>query len=305
MRFLDNLISHPHFAAADYDHDVHRRHAGAVPVSAPARPRDPAAELHRRRHRQRQSRREGPRRARRGCTIRRCRRVDLPAACRRAREQLLDELGAERFAAWMLRAEARAAHRHDAARRAPVAARDARAHVRHAGDRAVLRAACCRSCSRSNAGAARRSTWRCGSCRKTRGSGCTSCARRCRTCCSRCCCAPANAVGYTNYPDNVVRDFVQQAARGGIDVFRIFDSLNWVENMRVAIDAVLRDRAAVRGGDLLHRRHLSIRAGPKYDLKYYVRLAKRAASAPARTSSASRTWPGCASRAPRTRWSRR
>src|SRR6185312_15533063 len=49
----------------------------------------------------------------------------------------------------------------------------------------------------------------------------------------------ANAVGYTNYPDNVVRYFVQQAAANGIDVFRIFDSLNWVENMRVAIDAVL------------------------------------------------------------------
>ena len=64
----------------------------------------------------------------------------------------------------------------------------------------------------------------------------------------------ANAVGYTNYPDNVVRYFVQAAPpQRGIDVFRIFDSLNWVENMRVAIDAVLRAGAAVRGGDLLHR----------------------------------------------------
>jgi pyruvate carboxylase len=49
----------------------------------------------------------------------------------------------------------------------------------------------------------------------------------------------ANAVGYTNYPDNVVRAFVKQAAVSGVDVFRVFDSLNWVENMRVAIDAVL------------------------------------------------------------------
>ena len=49
----------------------------------------------------------------------------------------------------------------------------------------------------------------------------------------------SNAVGYTNYADNVVRHFVQQAAREGIDLFRVFDSLNWVENMRVAIDAVL------------------------------------------------------------------
>src|SRR5205807_3349231 len=49
----------------------------------------------------------------------------------------------------------------------------------------------------------------------------------------------ANAVGYANYPDNVVRFFVARAAERGIDLFRIFDSLNWVENMRVAIDAVL------------------------------------------------------------------
>jgi pyruvate carboxylase len=48
----------------------------------------------------------------------------------------------------------------------------------------------------------------------------------------------SNGVGYTNYPDNVVKFFVKQAAKGGVDVFRIFDCLNWVENMRVSIDAV-------------------------------------------------------------------
>jgi pyruvate carboxylase len=63
----------------------------------------------------------------------------------------------------------------------------------------------------------------------------------------------SNAVGYTNYADNVVRHFVQQAAAGGIDLFRVFDSLNWVKNMRVAIDAVL-ETGAVRRRDLLHRR---------------------------------------------------
>ena len=66
----------------------------------------------------------------------------------------------------------------------------------------------------------------------------------------------ANGVGYTNYPDNVVRFFVAQAAEAGIDLFRVFDCLNWVENMRVAMDAVLEVRQALRGGDLLHRRHL-------------------------------------------------
>ncbi len=46
----------------------------------------------------------------------------------------------------------------------------------------------------------------------------------------------SNGVGYTNYPDNVVQEFVRQAAETGIDLFRVFDSLNWVENMRVAME---------------------------------------------------------------------
>ena len=50
----------------------------------------------------------------------------------------------------------------------------------------------------------------------------------------------SNGVGYTNYPDNVVQSFVAQAATSGVDVFRVFDSLNWVENMRVAMDAVIK-----------------------------------------------------------------
>ncbi len=83
----------------------------------------------------------------------------------------------------------------------------------------------------------------------------------------------ANGVGYTNYPDNVVNYFVAQAARGGIDVFRIFDALNWVENMRVSIEAVLEsgklcEVAMCYTGDILDPRR------PKYDLAYYVALAK-------------------------------
>ncbi|MCB1464037.1 MAG: pyruvate carboxylase, partial [Nitratireductor sp.] len=82
----------------------------------------------------------------------------------------------------------------------------------------------------------------------------------------------ANGVGYTNYPDNVVRYFVRQAAAGGIDLFRVFDCLNWVENMRVSMDAVreenkLCEAAICYTGDLLDS------ARPKYDLKYYVALA--------------------------------
>jgi pyruvate carboxylase len=83
----------------------------------------------------------------------------------------------------------------------------------------------------------------------------------------------SNAVGYTNYPDNVVRYFVEQAASAGIDLFRIFDSLNWVENMRVAIDAVrasgkLCEAAICYTGNLLDPRQT------KYDLDYYVSLAR-------------------------------
>ncbi len=83
----------------------------------------------------------------------------------------------------------------------------------------------------------------------------------------------ANGVGYTNYPDNVVRFFVAEAAAAGIDLFRIFDCLNWVESMRVAMDAVLEsgklcEAAICYTGDLLDP------ARPKYDLAYYVKLAR-------------------------------
>jgi pyruvate carboxylase len=84
----------------------------------------------------------------------------------------------------------------------------------------------------------------------------------------------ANAVGYTNYPDDVVRFFVKQAAGQGIDVFRVFDSLNWVDNMRVAIDAVLAsgklcEAAICYTGNLVDPRE------KKYTLDYYVGLARQ------------------------------
>ncbi len=84
----------------------------------------------------------------------------------------------------------------------------------------------------------------------------------------------ANGVGYKSYPDNVVKYFVSQAAKGGIDVFRVFDSLNWVENMRVTMDAVVEENklceaAICYTGDILNS------ARPKYDLKYYVDLAQQ------------------------------
>ena len=83
----------------------------------------------------------------------------------------------------------------------------------------------------------------------------------------------SNAVGYTNYPDNVVRFFVERAAAAGVDVFRVFDSLNWVENMRVAIDAVLESGKLCEGA-ICYTGDLTNPAPSKYDLDYYVRMAR-------------------------------
>ncbi|MBN9369215.1 MAG: pyruvate carboxylase [Comamonadaceae bacterium] len=84
----------------------------------------------------------------------------------------------------------------------------------------------------------------------------------------------ANAVGYTNYADNVVRYFVQQAAREGIDLFRVFDSLNWVENMRVAMDAVI-EAGALCEGTICYTADLFDASRPKYQLRYYVDMARQ------------------------------
>ena len=83
----------------------------------------------------------------------------------------------------------------------------------------------------------------------------------------------ANAVGYTNYPDNVIRKFVQLAAKSGIDIFRIFDSLNWIEGMRVAIDAV-RETGKIAEATICYTGDIMDPARNKYSLKYYVDLAK-------------------------------
>ncbi|MCC1492516.1 pyruvate carboxylase [Cognatishimia sp. F0-27] len=83
----------------------------------------------------------------------------------------------------------------------------------------------------------------------------------------------ANGVGYTNYPDNVVQFFVKQAAETGVDVFRVFDSLNWVENMRVAMDAVL-DTGRVLEGTICYTGDIHDPDRAKYNLKYYVDMGK-------------------------------
>ena len=94
----------------------------------------------------------------------------------------------------------------------------------------------------------------------------------------------SNAVGYTNYPDNVVKDFVTRAYDGGqgVDVFRVFDSLNWVENMRVAIDAVI-DAGAICEATICYSGDVLSPSEDKYTLGYYVDMAKQFEAAGAHT----------------------
>ena len=84
----------------------------------------------------------------------------------------------------------------------------------------------------------------------------------------------SNAVGYTSYPDNVVREFTIEAARQGIDVFRIFDSLNDVNNMGIAMDAV-RSTAAICEPAICYTGDILDPDRPKYSLKYYIDLASQ------------------------------
>jgi pyruvate carboxylase len=83
----------------------------------------------------------------------------------------------------------------------------------------------------------------------------------------------SNAVGYTAYPDNVVAEFIYEASAQGIDIFRIFDSLNWLPNMKASMEAVRKTRSVCEAaicytGDILDPKRA------KYSLDYYVRMAK-------------------------------
>jgi pyruvate carboxylase len=83
----------------------------------------------------------------------------------------------------------------------------------------------------------------------------------------------SNAVGYTNYPDNLIREFIKCSADNGIDVFRIFDSLNWLEQIKVSCEEVLKqgkiaEVAICYTGDILDKHKT------KYTLDYYLKKAK-------------------------------
>lgn len=88
----------------------------------------------------------------------------------------------------------------------------------------------------------------------------------------------SNAVGYTNYPDNVIKEFIRLASKNGIDIFRIFDCFNWVDQMTLAIEEVkkndkIAEAAICYTGDILDPKKV------KYSLKYYINLARELANA--------------------------
>ena len=83
----------------------------------------------------------------------------------------------------------------------------------------------------------------------------------------------ANAVGYTNYPDNVIREFVKEAARSGVDVFRVFDSLNWIPGMEVAMDEVL-NQGKICQATICYTGDILDPSRDRYTLDYYVKMAK-------------------------------
>lgn len=84
----------------------------------------------------------------------------------------------------------------------------------------------------------------------------------------------ANAVGYKNYPDNVIREFVKQSAQNGIDVFRVFDSLNWIPGMEIALDEAL-NQGKLAEATICYTGDILDSTREKYNLDYYIRMAKQ------------------------------
>lgn len=88
----------------------------------------------------------------------------------------------------------------------------------------------------------------------------------------------SNAVGYTNYPDNVVKEFIKLASENGMDVFRIFDCFNWVDQMKPAIEEVKKN-GRIAEAAICYTGDITDPTRAKYSLKYYTGLAKELADA--------------------------
>ncbi len=84
----------------------------------------------------------------------------------------------------------------------------------------------------------------------------------------------ANGVGYSNYPDNVIRGFVKHSAEAGMDIFRVFDSLNYLPNLKVAMESIRKDTNSVCEGTVCYSGDIFDSSRDKYSLEYYVKMAK-------------------------------
>lgn len=85
----------------------------------------------------------------------------------------------------------------------------------------------------------------------------------------------SNAVGYTSYPDNLIQKFIIEAAEGGIDVFRIFDSLNWIDAMKTSIHTVIHETDSIAEACICYTGDIMDEDRKKFDLNYYIDLAKQ------------------------------
>ena len=160
------------------------------------------------------------------------------------------------------------------ARRSPVAPRDPTAHLRHGapwrrGSREDFPGRC-----PLKRGAAPPTTSRCGFSRKIPGSDLTCCEKRSRMSACRCCCADATPSATRPIPDRVANAFVHEAAKSGIDIFRIFDAFNSVDQMRPAIEAVL-ETDKIAEGTLCYSGDLANPGEQLYTLDYYLRVAEQ------------------------------
>ena len=236
LSFLENVLDHPRFRDGSYTTRFIDETPELFQFAEPPRPRHPAARLHRRRHRQRPSRSQGPRQAAGHRPRAGAPHFDLHDAAA-GHATAPERSRPRRLRQWMLAQKQvlvtdttlRDAHQSLIATRMRTCDMlSLRPPMRGAAAALLARMLGRRHLRRGDALPARR----------TRGSACPTCASACPTSCSRCCCAAPMRSATPTIPDNVVRFFVEQAAAGGIDVFRVFDSLNWVENMRVALDAV-------------------------------------------------------------------
>ena len=261
--FLIQLMQHPQFLAGECTHHFHRRHARAVPLAAATRSGDAAVELSGRNDRQRQSADErapgaGPPRA--GSRAGVCDRRDrFP----RAAAKSSSELGPEKLAQWVLKQKPllltdttfRDAHQSLLATR--LRTRDllnvAEAYARLCPDLFSIE---------MWGGATFDTTMR--FLKESPWQRLIDLREKIPNILFQMLLRGSNAVGYSNYPDNVVKEFVREAAAAGIDVFRIFDSLNWVPNMQVAMEAVLKTGAICEAaicytGDILDPRPAQVR----------------------------------------------